>query len=85
MANSLLSERQWFWVADRIQERYQIRELATFLGLHRDTIYRNLIRIGVCKPREELPPLDERRQEFQTLAAAGEDYQAWKEKMRQAQ
>ena len=27
MANSLLSERQWFWVADRIQEGYQIKEL----------------------------------------------------------
>ena len=85
MANSLLSERQWFWVADRIQEGYQIRELAAFLGLHRDTIYRNLIRLGIRKYCEELPPLDERRQEFQTLAAAGEDYQAWKEKMRQAQ
>ena len=80
---SLLSDSQWLWVAARIREGYQIKELAAFLGLHRDTVQRGLIRMGIRMSHDELPPLAERRQEFQALA--GEDYRAWIEKTRQAQ
>lgn len=62
---SFFTDLQWDWVADRLQDGYTINEVADFLGVHRNSIRRGLIRRGI-KPldREDLPPLKLRRAEF---------------------
>ena len=62
---SFFSDTQWSWVAERYREGYPIAELALFLGIHRNSVRRGLIRYGVIPPdRRELPPLSERKTEF---------------------
>ena len=47
---SNFSTSQWAWVKDRYREGYTIGSLASFLGVHRETVRRGLVRMG-AKPR----------------------------------
>ena len=62
---SFFSDSQWEWIAERTHEGYAQADLARFLGVHRETVRRGLIRIG-RKPvkRDELPALSQRHDEF---------------------
>ena len=64
---SFLSDRQWKWVEARLREGYRVKDLAEFLGIHRDTVRRGVIRLRLRSVQSELPPLSERRQEFLSL------------------
>ena len=68
MAKDVLTAAQWRWVGDRWLEGYTMSELAYFLGLHRETVRRNLIRLGL-RPngRDELTPLSERAVEYKNI------------------
>lgn len=68
MAKGVLTEAQWSWVGERWLEGYTIGELAYFLGLHRETVRRNLIRLGL-RPygKDELTPLRERETEYKNI------------------
>ena len=65
--HSFLTDRQWLWVADRLREGYPVRDVAGFLGMHPDTVRRALIRQRLTFPRDALPPLSQRRKDFQAL------------------
>ena len=64
----LFTEAQWKWIEQKYREGYFVKDLAEFLGVHRETLRRNLQRRGV-KPmyRDEMPPLSEFRREFYAL------------------
>ena len=68
MAKSILTEAQWRWVGERWLEGYTMSELAYFLGSNRETVRRNLIRLGL-RPygRDELTPLSEREAEYKNI------------------
>ena len=68
MAKDVLTAAQWRWVGERWQEGYTMSELADFLGLHRETVRRNLIRLGL-RPygKDELTPLSEREAEYKNI------------------
>lgn len=69
-----LTEMQWEWVWARYCEGYTLKDLASFLHLHHETIRRRFQRMG-RRPvvREELPPLEERRPQFEVLEEWYED------------
>lgn len=59
---------QWEWAWQRFCEGYTIKEIASFLYVHRETVARHFRRLGLRAPqREGLAPLEERRGEFQAL------------------
>lgn len=63
-----LTEEQWHWIIDRYHEGYPQTELAKFLGMWRNTLFRNLQRRGAIPYGvDELDPLEDRRQEFEEL------------------
>ena len=65
---SFFSDVQWQWVAERYREGYPIGDLALFLGIHRNSVRRGLIRMGAMpEARRELPSLRPRRAEFLRL------------------
>ena len=65
---SALTPQQWQWVAERWLEGYTLRELGAFVGLHRETIRRGLVRMGLRPEyKSDLKPLRERRQEYERL------------------
>ena len=68
MAKGVLTAAQWRWVGERWLEGYTMGELAYFLGLTRETVRRNLIRLGL-RPYEksELTPLSEREAEYKNI------------------
>ena len=62
------TEAQWQWVADRFREGYTQKDLGKFLGVNRYTVQRHLMQMGVIPyARDELDPLESRRQEFLDL------------------
>ena len=62
------TDAQWQWVVDRYHEGYPQSDLAKFLGLWRNTLFRNLQRLGAIPyGRDELEPLESRRAEFNAL------------------
>lgn len=65
MSQSVLSDAQWAWIADRYLEGYSQIELAKFTHVNKETIRRGLIRLGI-RPEAKylLPDLEERRQEY---------------------
>lgn len=69
--NSFFTRDQWQWLADRYREGYPIQELSAFLGVHRETVRRGLIRQGVRTGPGGLPPLNDRKQEFYGLEGGG--------------
>lgn len=63
-----LTEAQWQWVIDRYREGYPQTELCKFLGMWRNSLFRNLQRRGVIPyGLDELEPLESRRAEFEAL------------------
>lgn len=68
MAKVVLTAAQWRWVGDRWLEGYTMSELADFLGLHRETVRRGLVRLGIrpCE-KSELIPLSEREAEYKNI------------------
>jgi hypothetical protein len=76
------TDAQWQWVVDRYREGYPQTELARFLGLYRNTLFRNLQRLGAIPyGLDELDPLEERRAEFEALGEEEEPEES-KEKFR---
>lgn len=73
-----LNRRQWDWVAERYQEGYSMVALASFLGVHRETVRRGLIRAG-ARPqnRRALPSLMRWNEAFRSLGEEPEDIPAW--------
>ena len=66
--NSLFSEQQWLWLGARFQEGYSLADLSQFLGIHRETLRRGLIRHGFKPVRKSaLPPLNTYKKEFLQL------------------
>lgn len=68
MAKRVFTDAQCNWIGDRWREGYSQIALAEFLGVSRETIRRVLLRQGL-RPffRDELPPLEERRNEYMDL------------------
>ena len=75
MAKSILTEAQWRWVGERWLDGYTMSELADFLGSNRETVRRNLIRLGL-RPygRDELTPLSEREAEYKNIKEEDTDH-----------
>lgn len=72
MAKRAFTDTQCRWIGERWREGYSQADLAAFLGVNRETIRRVLMRQGlrsVC--RGELPPLEERKEEYAALDAGG--------------
>ncbi len=74
---SFFTTRQWQWIGERFREGYSLETLAVFLGVHRETVRRGLIRIGI-KPRNKqvLSSLARRKQDFLLLGQEGTQNQA---------
>lgn len=63
------TEVQWQWVAARYREGYTQKMLAEFMCVSSFTIQHRLQKMGVIPyRREELDPLESRKQEFMELA-----------------
>lgn len=67
----LYTEAQWQWVEQKYREGYFLKDLADFLGIHKETLRRVFQRRGV-KPvdREAMTPLLQLRKEFYALGHA---------------
>lgn len=65
---SFFTKAQWRWMAERNREGYNMGEIARFLGVHRETVRRGLVRMGYKPDSRALPPLSDRKQEFLALA-----------------
>lgn len=64
----LYTKDQWRWAWERYREGYTYRELGRFLQAHPETVHRQFVRMGLLPAlREDLPPLEERRGEFDIL------------------
>lgn len=72
MSKRAFTDTQCRWIGERWQEGYSQVELAEFLGVTRETIRRVLLCQGL-RPffRDELPPLEERKEEYAALDAGG--------------
>ena len=66
---SFFTAAQWRWVEERFREGYRLTELAAFLGVHRETVRRGLVRQGAKPESREDLPTDERLRRY----AAGEE------------
>ena len=68
MAKRIFTPNQDQWIGDRWEEGYTQAELASFLGVNRDTIRKVLVRLGL-RPRYQfdLLPLEDRRAEYLNL------------------
>lgn len=67
-AISLYTDAQWEWCKTKWREGYTIREIADFLGVHRQTVHRRFVADGIIVPdRYSLPPLKDYADEFNRL------------------
>lgn len=61
-------DAQWAWLGQAYRDGYPLNVIAAFAHLNVETVRRNLMRMGLMPEcRRELPPLEERRQEFLEL------------------
>lgn len=67
-SDRLYSDAQWHWVADRVGEGYQMKDLSAFLGMHPNNIRYNLVRIGRRLDYVTLKDLEDAQDEFKRLA-----------------
>ena len=67
-SDRLYSDAQWHWVADRVGEGYQMKDLSAFLGMHPNNIRYNLVRIGRRLDYVSLKDLEDAQDEFKRLA-----------------
>lgn len=65
---SLYTAQQWQWCLERWREGYTMTEIGDFLGMNRESVRRRFQRMG-ARPylREDLPPLTDRKEEFNQL------------------
>lgn len=71
---SFFTDPQWGWIAERHREGYTQEALARFLGVHRETVRRGLIRYGaLIAHQDELAPLADLRTEFIRLGRMRSD------------
>lgn len=62
---------QWNWIADRVSDGYRVAELAKFLDMNQNNIYKNLVAAGRRLDPDDRVPLDELKREFNALANDG--------------
>ena len=71
---SFFTYGQWRWVKERYDEGYSMEMLSDFLGVTRHCIRTAFIRLGFYpETKANLPPLIDRRKEFQSLAIETEN------------
>ena len=67
------TDEQWKWVGQKYQEGYTIRELASRLHVHRETVRRDLMTFGfIPYAKDELDPLEDQWAEFLAMGRKGE-------------
>ena len=63
-----ITREQWQWLLERYAEGYPLTEIADWVGLHPRTVSRRWDALGLrLHIKELLPPLRERRGEFDRL------------------
>lgn len=74
MRQSMYTDAQWEWCAEKYREGYSIQKIADFLGLNRETVARKSYRMSVIpQNRYELPPLSDFADDFNALFGEGGD------------
>lgn len=68
MSESVYSDAQWHWIADRVGEGYLMKDISAFLGMHPNNIRGNLCRIGRRLDYVTLDDLNDMKEEFARLA-----------------
>lgn len=68
---TLYSDAQWHWIADRVGEGYKMKDISAFLGMHPNNIRYNLCRIGRRLDYVTLDDLNDMKDEFSELADVG--------------
>lgn len=64
---TLYSDAQWHWIADRVGEGYKMKDISAFLGMHPNNIRYNLCRIGRRLDYVTLDDLNDMKDEFMKL------------------
>ena len=71
LTDSLYSDAQWHWIADRVGEGYLMKDISAFLDMHPNNIRYNLCRIGRRLDYVTLDDLNDMKDEFVALANTG--------------
>ncbi len=64
---SIYSQAQWKWAADKYREGYTVLQLAAFLCCHRQTVTNHLRQMLAMPRNVNLPDLAECAEEFRRL------------------
>ena len=65
----LYTKEQWAWIKKRRKEGYTLKEIAAFLGIDVNTVWRNIGHIDM-RPKK---PLELRKAEFNRLVGGRDD------------